>query len=337
MAHRLHILSRWLRANWIEVILGAVLVVAVAWIARTGRALLLGEGPAPAITPAIEQELPPVAPIASTLVAPITSFSGQQALGYLAAQTALGPRPSGSEANTAAAGLIADELNRLGWTVETQTFERDGVPMRNVIARAGAGSEGVLLATHFDTRPVADQDADPSRRGDPVLGANGSASGVSVLLELARVLDRSLLDKQVWLAFLDNGDTQGLAGWPAGAGAAHLAESLTEWPQAMIVINTVGAVDQRFRYDPNSDPRLNATLWQVAAALGSAEWFIPEPGPALEDAHTPFRDAGIPVAAVAGSDYPYRHTSEDTPSQVSAASLERIGALLEAYVEGYTP
>lgn len=339
MPDRLHRLSLWLRFNWIEVLLSAVLVVAVAWIFRTGRDLIASEAPAPVITPAIEQELPPpVAPLTSTTSAPITSFDGQQALGYLAAQTALGPRPSGSSANEAAAGLIADELGRLGWTVETQTFERDGMPLRNVIAKAGSGEAAVLLATHFDTRPVADRDNDPNRRSDAVLGANGSASGVAVLLELARSLDRSLLGKQVWLAFLDGGDTQGLAGWPdGGAGAVHLADSLAERPQAMILINTVGAADQRFRYDPNSDPQLNAELWRLAAGLGSAEWFIPEPGPPLVDSHIPFHDSGIPSVAIVGSDYPYRHTTEDTPSQISAASLERIGSLLEAYIAGYTP
>jgi hypothetical protein len=336
MPNRLHRLVGWLRSNWIEVVLSIILVVAVTWIFRTGRDLVASENPAPTSAPAIEQELPE-APIVSVPTAAIISFSGQEALGHVAAQAALGPRPSGSSANEAAAGQIADELSRLGWTVETQSYERDGIPLRNVVATAGSGEEIILLATHFDTRPVADRDSDPSRRSDPVLGANGSASGVAVLLELARALDRSLLSKQVWLAFLDSADTQDLAGWPAGAGVAQLIETLTEQPQAMIWISTVAGADQRFRFDPNSDQQLSEQLWRLAAGLGSAEWFIPELGQPVIDSHLAFRDAGIPSVAIIGSDYLYRHTTEDTPSQVSAASLERIGSLLEAYIEGYAP
>ncbi len=340
MSNRLRAMSRWVRANWIELVLSAVLLIALSWLYRTGRDLLAAETPLPTMTPIAEEVVVVVVDETGTPVSPTptTSFSGQQALGYVAAQVALGPRPSGSNANQAAAAQIADELSRLGWTVETQEFDHDGVPMRNVLARAGSGSEAVLIATHFDTRPVADRDSDPARRADPTLGANGSASGVAVLLELARAIDRSLLGKQVWLAFLDGGDTEGLPGAPAGgAGAAHLAQTLVERPQEVIVISTVGGENQRFRYHPDAEPQLSERLWLLAARLGNAEWFIPETSQTPTPWTLPWQDWGRPRAAIFGDDYPYRHTTEDTPSRISAISLERVGALLEAYLEGYTP
>lgn len=326
---------RWLRANWLELALLAVLAVAIWWLVRTGRELLAA--PTVEVGTAPGAPVVVVAPEAGVSPAPQAGlrFDGNQALSYVTMQTALGPRPAGSNAAGATVALIEQNLSAWGWQVEVQTFQHQGLTLRNVIARAGAGPEAVLLATHYDTRLRADRDPDPARRSTPVTGAVGSAGGVAVLLTLAQSLASQELGRQVWLAFLDGGDNADLEGWPAAVGAGHLAESLRgadPLPQAAVVINVIGAADQRFRYDPNSDPSLSAELWSLAAAQGSAPWFLPESGEALIDDHLPLRAVGIPAAAIVDTEYPLRHTTADVASQVDAESLARVGRLLEAFV-----
>ena len=75
-----------------------------------------------------------------------------------------------------------------------QDFVYGGERLRNVIAKKGEGPV-VMLGTHYDTRPLADER--PLRdRSEPVLGANDGGSGMAVLLELARVLDASATTDQ---------------------------------------------------------------------------------------------------------------------------------------------
>jgi len=92
---------------------------------------------------------------------------------------------------------------------------------RNVIATRGSGAT-VLLGTHYDTRPVAEND--PLEPNSPVPGANDGASGVGVLLEVARTLDPTITaDRRVMLAFLDGEDRGDIDGWEWAVGARHLA------------------------------------------------------------------------------------------------------------------
>lgn len=322
---------RWLRANWLELALLAALVLAVWWLVHTARELL--------VSPTVEVGTAPGAVVVEAPDTPTPGaglrFDADRAMAYVTMQTALGPRPAGSNAAGQVADLIERELQAMGWQVEVQTFQHQGLTLRNVIGRRGSGSEVLLLATHYDTRLRADRDPDPARRSTPVTGAVGSAGGVAVLLALAQSLSSQELGRQVWLAFLDGGDNADLEGWPAGVGAGHFAESLqgaSPLPQAAVVINVIGAADQRFRYDPNSDPSLSAELWSLAAAQGSAPWFLPEPGEALIDDHLPLRAVGIPAAAIVDTEYLPRYTTADVASQVNAESLARVGRLLEAFV-----
>ncbi|MCS6843436.1 MAG: M28 family peptidase [Caldilineales bacterium] len=341
----------WLRAYWLELALLAVLAVAVWWLVRTGRELLAAPtvevGTAPGGPVVVGPERVVVAPPGGqAVVTPATvvvtppeaglRFDADQAFSFVTMQTALGPRPAGSNAAGNLVSLIGQNLEAWGWQVEVQTFQHQGLTLRNVIARAGSGPEIVLLATHYDTRLRADRDPDADRRSTPVTGAVGSAGGVAVLLALAQSLTSQNLGRQVWLAFLDGGDNADLEGWPAAVGAGHLAESLrgaAQLPQAAVVINVIGAADQRFRYDPNSDPALSAQLWALAAAQGSGPWFLPEPGEALIDDHLPLRAVGIPAAAIVDTAYPLRYTTADVASQVDVESLARVGRLLEAFVK----
>jgi Zn-dependent M28 family amino/carboxypeptidase len=267
--------------------------------------------------------------LASCSSAPLT-FSGEEAYRQAAAQTALGPRPTGSEAGWATGDYIIGRLKELGWQTQEEVTEFRGVKVRNIVGRAGTGPV-IIVGAHYDTRPHADRD--PVNADQPILGANDGASGAAVLLELARVLDKPKLHHEVWLTFFDAEDRGNLDGWPFSVGAGTMAENLTVTPQAVIILDMVGDRDQQFYFERNSDPNLSADLWQIAAGLGYQAQFIAEVKWPIIDDHMPFVALGLPAVDVIDFDYPAWHTSGDTLDQISAESLERIGRVMEVYLE----
>jgi Zn-dependent M28 family amino/carboxypeptidase len=256
-------------------------------------------------------------------------FDGEAAYAHVLAQCDLGFRPTGSEAGWATGDYIIAQLEAQGWAVETQEFVYRDTPVRNIIGRAGQGPV-VILGAHYDTRRSADQE-DPSV---PVLGANDGASGVAVLLELAHVLDRDRLDRQVWLAFFDAEDNGRLDGWEWCVGSSYMAAHLEVAPEAVVVVDMVGDADQQIYLEGNSDPVLQQHLWEIAATLGYTQTFISEYRWTMYDDHVPFAQRGIPAVDIIDFDYPYWHTTQDTPDKVSPESLERVGRVLEVWLEG---
>jgi Zn-dependent M28 family amino/carboxypeptidase len=258
-------------------------------------------------------------------------FDGERAYAHVTAQCDLGPRPPGSQAWQATGDYIVAELEKQGWAVETQEFTYRDTPVRNIIGKLSADDERpiVILGAHYDTRRSADME----NPAEPVLGANDGASGVAVLLELARVLDRDKLQNQVWLAFFDAEDNGGLDGWEWCVGSSYMAANLTVTPQAVVVVDMVGDADQQLYFEHNSDPALQAQLWGIAATLGYTSTFIAEYRWAILDDHVPFAQRGISAVDIIDFDYPYWHTTQDTPDKVSAESLERVGRVLEVWLE----
>ena len=255
-------------------------------------------------------------------------FDGEAAYAHVQAQCDLGFRPSGSQAGWATGDYIIAYLEKQGWAVETEEFTYRDTPVRNVIGRAGEGPV-VILGAHYDTRRSADQE-DGSV---PVLGANDGASGVAVFLELARTLDRDALQNQVWLAFFDAEDNGHLDGWKWCVGSSYMAAHLEVTPEAVVVADMVGDADQQLFLERNSDATVQARLWEIAATLGYGDTFVPEYRWAMYDDHIPFAQRGIPAVDIIDFDYPYWHTAQDTPDKVSAASLERVGRVLEMWLE----
>lgn len=334
-------IGQWLRYNWLELLLVLILLAALAWLLRTGSDLLTMASPQPTGAPAIgatpsqpSEREPTTTPI------PI-AFDGQQAQAYAGNLLALGPRPSGSAANRAAADFIAAELRRLGWEVEEQIFERgEGVVMRNVIGKAGplASAQGqeptrrLIASTHFDTTPAASRDPDPAMHNQPSWGANDGASGAAVLLALARSLDRGLLGHEVWLAFLDGEAWEPARAWNYGPGAQEMSQRWPNPPASVIALNMVGGAGQQLYYEATSDTALRQEIWALADQLGYANYFIPEPRHAITDGLAA-RYSDIPIVNIIDLDYPYWDTSQDTADKLDLESLERVGRVLEAYVE----
>jgi len=255
-------------------------------------------------------------------------FDGQAAYAHVLAQCDLGFRPTGSEAGWATGDYIIAQLEKHGWTVETEEFTYRDTPVRNIVGRVGEGPV-IVLGAHYDTRRSADEE-DASV---PVMGANDGASGVAVLLELARTLNRDKLQHQVWLAFFDAEDNGRLDGWEWCVGSSYMAEHLEAMPEAVVVVDMIGDADQQIYLERNSDAPLQAQLWEIAATLSYSDTFISEYRWAMYDDHVPFAQRGVPAVDIIDFDYLYWHTTQDTPDKVSPESLERVGRVLEVWLE----
>lgn len=263
---------------------------------------------------------------------PAATFSGERAFEHLVAQVELGPRFPGSPGQQATVEYLSATLERYGWAVEPQSFEYAGLPGINVIGRANEGvGTPIVVAAHFDTRQVADED--PVHPDLPVPGANDGASGVAVLLELARTVDLSQVEHEVWLVFFDHEDQGRIDGRDWIAGSTFFVAELDILPEYAIIVDMIGDADQQVYYEFNSDIALMEHLWRIAGELGYGESIIPTYRHSMLDDHSPFIQRGVPSVLMIDFDYPYWHTLQDTPDQVSPQSLERIGRTLEQFLE----
>jgi Zn-dependent M28 family amino/carboxypeptidase len=221
-------------------------------------------------------------------------------------------------------------LQDLGWQTSLHSATYRGVEIHNVIGTRGSPSATpIILGTHYDTRPYADRD--PLHPTAPVPGANDGASGVAVLLELARVLPADPEGPEIWLAFFDGEDSGNINEWEWSAGATTFAGQMDVRPRAVVIVDMVGDSDLRLVRERSSDARLTDEIWNVARDL-SADAFVDEPGRAILDDHRPFLALGIPSVLIMDLEYPYWHTTEDTLDKVSAQSLEQVGSVLEAWI-----
>jgi len=271
-------------------------------------------------------------------------FDGKRAYQHITAQVNFGLRPAGSPALRSTGDYIIAQMKQVGWKIETQEFVYRNVPVRNIVGKVGEGRGPlVVVGAHYDTRLRADQDKVHPEQG--VMGANDAASGVAVLLELARTLDVSKLQNEVWFAFFDaedNGDISGCvvtpgkcdkSPWPWSVGADYFAEHLASKPSVVVILDMIGDADQNIFYEYNSDKDTQEQLWGIAARLGYAAQFIPQFKWSMEDDHTPFLERGIRAVDMIDFDYPYWHTTQDTADKVSADSLERVGRVMQMWLE----
>lgn len=311
-------------------------------------------GPAPGTTTTVDTTTPPVTtPNGGGPIVP--EFDGDRAFAHVEEQVAwpngtVRYRVPGTEGNAAVAQLIDDTLTGLGWNVTRHEpvvdYRCDRVQLNNVVAeRAGTSGRVVLLGAHFDTRPVADKDPDRQRRDEPIVGANDGASGVAVLLELARVLPP--LPDTVRLVFFDGEDGGGLecgTDWILGsrAYAASLSADEARAIRAMVLVDMVGDPDLRLPREGISASGQNRALqdriYAVAGGLGYASVFLNETGPLITDDHVPFHERGIPsvdLIHITGTSrvFPaWHHTQADDVGAVSAGSLAVVGRTLEVWL-----
>jgi len=263
---------------------------------------------------------------------------GERARARVVTQVDAGPRIPGSPGHARVRAWIEAELVRLGARVRVQRFvdstRAEPFEVINLIASYPArtphhGGHGPLvLCAHYDTRPWADQDPDPARRGDPVPGANDGGSGVAVLLEMAELLHRRAPPCPVDLVFFDAEDLgrPGAAHEYSIGSRGYAARLEAPLPRAAFLLDMVGDRDLSIYPERTSVARasnLVDLVLQAARATGARN-FHAEPRYTVVDDHVPLLDRGVPAVDIIDFDYPAWHTRADLPDQVSAASLAEV-------------
>ena len=269
----------------------------------------------------------------------VSRFDGERALLDLVDLVAIGPRSAGSSGAERARRLIGERLRQAGWRVETRPFAVESpsgevVEMANVIGiLEGQVRERILLVTHYDTKEIP---------GIRFVGANDGASGVALLLELARQLASRRPALTLWLVFCDGEEAfsptitadDGLYGSSALARQLEAAGEL-DHIRALILVDMVADADLNLTHDVGSSPRLQRLLQSVARDAGLESALDPHTRLLVVDDHTPFVQLGVePVLALIDFQFgarsspgPYWHTERDNLSAVSADSLNTVGKL----------
>jgi glutaminyl-peptide cyclotransferase len=267
----------------------------------------------------------------------LAHFDEAAAWTFLQAQVDFGPRNPGSSGHEACRQYLLARLEEYLGQPVSQDFvvqvDQDTLSLSNIIATYNpAGSPHVLLCAHWDTRPRAEHDPDPAKVNDPIPGANDGASGVAILLELAHVLSTTTIPYRVSIVLFD-GEDYGITLEDYLLGSSYYAAHLPSNPPTRgILLDMVGDKDLDIYQEQYSllyaSSVVNA-IWTKAAALKETA-FVPQVGYAIYDDHLPLNQAGVPTADLIDFDYPYWHTTQDTPDKCSPSSLGAVGRVVLA-------
>lgn len=279
-------------------------------------------------------------------------FSADSAYMFIEKQVAFGPRVPGTPEHEACADYLISELKRLGVDTmyvqkgEVTAFDGTVLPITNIIASfCPQNLRRILLVAHWDTRPWADNETSAENRAKPVLGANDGASGVGVLLEIARNLAAHKPNVGVDILFVDAedyGDNYGFnekkETWCLGTQywTKHMKPySIDNLPVYGILLDMVGGKDARFHYEHFSKENaagITFKLWSEAKLLKHDDVFVRAMGGAVTDDHLFLTDAGIPTTDVietvnqeTGSFPPTWHTLNDNMDNISKHTLKAVG------------
>jgi glutaminyl-peptide cyclotransferase len=273
-------------------------------------------------------------------------FDGQAAMELVERQVAFGPRVPNTEGHARMLQFLQEFLRPLADSVAVEEFEHvpiqgDTLHLANVIARFRPDAPSrVLLAAHWDSRPVAEQDPDPAKREQPIPGANDGGSGTAVLLEMARVLSKNPLPQGygVDLAFLDGEDyghdPQTLKPREPDMylGAKEFAKRHSDYrPLFGILLDLVGDKNPQFMQESHSVdavPEIVRRVWAAAEDLGHGDVFREQGLGYITDDHVYLNQAGIRTMDLIDFDYPAWHTHDDVPANMSAKSLGLVGDVL---------
>lgn len=288
----------------------------------------------------------------ASVVTQAAPFNRQRSFGYLEQLCRLGPRYPGAPGHTAARDWLVKTLKPLGDDVSLQKFThtvRQSHPMRNKVGATlnlsnivcrfrPQEKRRILLTAHWESRPFCDMEKDPAKAKQPLVGANDSASGVAVLLELATIWARTPPPFGVDIVLVD-GEDWGQEGVIDDylLGSRHLAKHLpTPKPFLAINLDMIGDTDLDLQIERNSwqsSPQTIDLIWNTADELGYGDVFQRQFGQSILDDHVPLIQAGIPAVNLIDFTYPAWHTVRDTPAMCSSESLGIIGDVLLATFE----
>ncbi len=279
-------------------------------------------------------------------------FNADSAYIYLQEQCDFGPRTMNSTAHDKCEKWIIQKFEQYGCKVTTQKATLngyDGTPLRSTNIMASYNPEAttrIMFCAHWDCRPWADNDPDSTNWHKPIIAANDAASGVGVMIELARILKGSSLELGVdficfdaedygtpqWFEGEDPGDTWAL-------GAQYFANNLPEGyaPRYGILLDMVGGVGAKFYREGMSmqyAPAIVKKVWNAARQVGYGSYFPKDDGGMITDDHIPVNQtANIPCIDVipyypdcAQSSFgPTWHTIADNMDNIDKNTLKAVG------------
>ena len=283
-------------------------------------------------------------PNASPQVSPSNiAFDGERAFEHVRQQVEIGPRPAGSAELARARDYIITELKSYGLNVTTDEFTATTPAgkkkMVNVAAEIpGESSDVILLASHYDTKPIKEF---------RFVGANDGGSSTGALLEIARVLASNQQKPRFTYRFVFfDGEEAFCFDWdechnPDGPdntyGCRHYVAELKnrnelQLVRAVVLLDMVGYKDLRLGRDVEmSTPWLIDIIWRTAREMGHGAQFVDGVEGVGGDDHEPFLKAGIhAVDIIQLNTYPYWHTEEDTLDKISSQSLKTVGDVVLA-------
>jgi len=279
-------------------------------------------------------------------------FNADSAYIYLQEQCDFGPRTMNSTAHDKCEKWIIQKFEQYGCKVTTQKATLngyDGTPLRSTNIMASYNPEAttrIMFCAHWDCRPWADNDPDSTNWHKPIIAANDAASGVGVMIELARILKGSGLELGVdficfdaedygtpqWFEGEDPGDTWAL-------GAQYFANNLPEGyaPRYGILLDMVGGLGAKFYREGMSmqyAPAIVKKVWNAARQVGYGSYFPKDDGGMITDDHIPVNQtANIPCIDVipyypdcAQSSFgPTWHTIADNMDNIDKNTLKAVG------------
>lgn len=297
------------------------------------------------------------------------SFSSDSAYAYIERQMAFGPRVPNSNAHMQCAVWLIEQLKAFGAEVELQKgfmpdYKGDNQQIYNIIGHftpvqrdsSSHTSARILLGAHYDTRPWCDEEEEYSERFYNVPGANDGASGVGVLLEVARQLGLKLsnsdsgLSAPVDIIFFDCEDmgtpriytgAEREDTWCLGSQlwATNYAKNSAAVYSFGIILDMVGAPDAVFpleMYSTQYASNYQHQIWRAAEQLGYGAMFSKQQSYPITDDHYYINYiAGIPCVDVIHYDirnatgFPHWwHTRNDNMDNISKSTLQAVGEVV---------
>jgi Zn-dependent M28 family amino/carboxypeptidase len=295
-------------------------------------------------------------PVAEVNLVETPDFKADSAYQFIAQQVAFGPRVPGSEASKNTLQFLVAKLKSYGWTVTEQpftAFRYDGKKLEgtNIIAQfQPAVAKRILLAAHWDARSIADKDS--VRKNEPIDAANDGASGVGVLLEVARNLNEAKNKPAVGVDIVlfdleDHGEPDDYTGehkpnsWALGS--QHWAANLVPANYKAyygILLDMVGGKGAMFPHEGTSmqyAPGIVRSVWATAADLGYSNLFVDQDAFGISDDHTAVNEiAKIQMidiidlrASNGGFEFGnFHHTHADNLANIDKSTLKAVGQTL---------
>ena len=287
-------------------------------------------------------------------------FSTDSAYLFTQQQVDMGPRVPGSAAQQKCAAYMEKKLKQFGASVIVQktnvtVYNGKRVPCINIIGSYNpAVKRRLLLCTHWDARPFADQD--DSAKSTPILAADDGGSGVSILLEIARQLQKKNPETGVDILLLDVEDygqpdyepnqTRGdfyCLGTQYWCSNPHVPGYSAE---NGILLDMVGAKGATFTYEGISmqnAPDFMKQVWRTADALGYSNFFQKEiTDPIIDDHYYINRLTRIPTIDIISRTYTTKsgfpahwHTHKDNMHNIDKLTLQAVGETVLATVYGF--